>query len=233
MARLPRLVVPHQAHHIVQRGHDGLTIFREEDDFQSFLKWLREAARQFRVSIHAYVLMPDHLHLLASPQDEIGIARMMQWVGRQYVPYFNARYGRRGTLWQGRYRAVVLDAETYLLAYCRYIELNPVRANLVVSPSEYQWSSFGHHAGIAADPLITDHAVYWSLGNTPFEREAAYRQYVEQGIAAAEVEVLSTATMRGWPLGPEAFRAGLAKQLQRRVEPARPGRPAKRAVVTG
>jgi putative transposase len=231
MARLPRLVVPNQPHHLIQRGHDGLSIFRDDQDFQAFLNYLREAARQFRVAIHAYVLMPDHLHLLATPADESGLARMMQWVGRQYVPYFNARYGRRGTLWQGRYRGAVLEAGAYLLLCSRYIELNPVRAQLVGNPGEYRWSSYAHHAGIRPDPLVTDHAMYWALGNTPFDREAAYRALIEHPLSATQTAALTEATLKGWPFGSAHFTAALARQLGRRASPARRGRPRKRSAA--
>lgn len=227
MARLARLVVPHQPHHIIQRGHDGSSVFRDEQDFRSFLAWLRESARQFRVAVHAYVLMPDHLHLLATPQDETGLARMMQWVGRQYVPYFNARHGREGTLWQGRYRAVVLEPGRYLLACSRYVELHPVRAGLALNPAEYPWSSCAHHLGMRVDPVITDHVDYWGLGNTPFDREAAYRAWLEQGASEAEVRMFSEATRRGWPLGSDQYKNALARQLGRRVAPAARGRPRK------
>lgn len=227
MARLPRLVVPNQPHHIIQSGIDRQPIFRDADDHVAFLRWLRDAARQFKVAVHAYVLMPNHLHLLASPADATGLARMMQWVGRHYVPYFNAKYRRTGTLWQGRYRATVLDAEHYLMACSRYIESNPVRAGLATTPADYPWSSFAHHAGSKPDPLITDHAVYWALGNTPFAREAAYQQLMAQPPGADEVELLTDAAWKGWALGSDQFKAALAKQASRRVTPAKRGRPAK------
>lgn len=229
MARLPRLVVPHQPHHIIQRGVDRQAVFRDAEDFGNFLRWLREAAKQFKVAIHAYVLMPNHLHLLATPSDDTGLARMMQWIGRHYVPYFNAKYQRAGTLWQGRYRATVIDSEQYFLVCSKYIELNPVRAGLVANAGDYPWSSFSHHIGAKPDPLITDHALYWALGNTPFDREAAYRELLESALAAEEVAALSEATLKGWPLGSEKFKNALAKQVQRRVAPAKRGRPAKAA----
>jgi putative transposase len=227
MARLPRLVVPNQPHHILQSGNDRQAIFRDANDSMAFLGWLREAARQFKVAIHAYVLMPTHLHLLASPSDSTGLARMMQWVGRHYVPYFNARYQRVGTLWQGRYKATVIDSEQYFLICSRYIELHPVRAGIVVNPAEYPWSSFAHHVGSRSDPLITDHPLYWALGNTPFDREAAYKTLMDQGLTPAQVGVLNEATLTGWPLGSDKFKALLAKQVKRRVSPAKRGRPAK------
>ena len=231
MARLPRLVVPNQPHHLIQSGIDRQAIFRAPEDYSAFLGWLREAARQFKVAIHAYVLMPNHLHLLASPADATGLGRMMQWVGRHYVPYFNAKYQRVGTLWQGRYRATVIDAEKYFLPCSRYIELNPVRSGLADAPSEYPWSSFAHHTGARSDPLITDHLIYWGLGNTPFEREAAYQKIMEHSPADEEVNLLTESVLKGWALGSEKFKSALEKQAKRRVSPARRGRPPKSKLV--
>lgn len=231
MARLPRLVVPHQPHHVIQRGIDRQPVFRDAADHAAFLKWLREAARQFRVAIHAYVLLPDHLQLLVSPFDDVGLGRMMQWVGRHYVPYFNQKYGRVGTLWQGRYRATVIEAEPYLLACSSYIELAPVRDGVVASAAEYAWSSCEHHVGLTQDPLITDHARYWALGNTPFDREAAYRELLEQALAATEIHEISAAVEKGWVLGSEKFKMRLQKDSGRRVAPARRGRPVKKTRV--
>lgn len=232
MARLPRLVIPHQPHHIIQRGNDRQLIFRDTDDHSVFLNWLREASRQFKVAIHAYVLMPNHLHLLASPSEQEGLGRMMQWVGRYYVPYFNHKYGRVGTLWQGRYKATVIDSERYFMTCSRYIELNPVRAGIVSSPADYSWSSYMHHVGAKSDPLITDHSLYWALGNTPFDREAAYKNLVEQALTTEEINALSEATLKGWALGSEKFKAQIEKQANRRVSPAKRGRPFKQKPTT-
>lgn len=227
MARLPRLVVPNYPHHIIQSGNDRQPIFRDAEDYAAFLRWLRDAARQFKVAVHAYVLMPTRLHLLASPADEAGLGKMMQWVGRHYVPYFNGKYQRTGTLWQGRYRAVVIDSEQYFLLCSLYIESNPVQAGLVTVPEDYHWSSISHHIGLKSDPLITDHPVFWALGNTPFDREASYKALLDQGITAREAEALAEATWKGWPLGSDRFKALLEKQVNRRVAPAKRGRPRK------
>lgn len=231
MARLPRLVVPHQAHHIIQRCHDGLSVFRDSEDYCAFLDWLKEGAKRFHVAIHAYVLMPDHVHLLATPADADGLARMMQWVGRYYVPYYNQRYLRSGTLWQGRYRATVLHAEQYLLLCSRYLEFNPVRNGLVASASDYQWSSYLHHVGSRPDPLITDHPLYWALGNTPFDREIAYQTLAEQPLAQSEINAISEATLKGWALGGDDYKVGLEKSVRRRVSPAKRGRPEKKRAM--
>lgn len=229
MARLPRLVVPGQPHHVIQRGNDRRLTFRDDSDYEAFLGWLGSAARQFKVAIHAYVLMPNHLHLLVTPTDDSGLGRMMQWVGRYYVPYFNQKYDRAGTLWQGRYKTTVIDSERYFLTCSRYIELNPVRAGMLADPDKYRWSSYSHHVGGAANPLITDHALYWALGNTPFAREAAYRELAQQALATDEIRALSEATLKGWALGSDQFKSHLERQTERRVRPARRGRPPKLA----
>jgi putative transposase len=225
MARLPRLVVPHQPHYIAQAGNGYQPIFLDTEDYVSFLGWLREAARQFKVAIHAYTLLPDRIALLVSPADATGLGRMMQWIGRHYVPYFNVKYQRTGTLWQGRYKATVIDASQYLLLCSSFIELDSVRSGLASNPADYPWSSCAHHVGSKPDALITDHPIYWALGNTPFDRELAYRALLDHGLTASEVETLSEATRKGWPLGSEKFKEALARQLSRRVSPAKRGRP--------
>ncbi|HJU71125.1 MAG TPA: transposase [Paucimonas sp.] len=229
MARLPRLVVPSQPHHVIQRGNNRQVIFRDEEDHIVFLQWLREAAKAFKVAIHAYVLMPNHLHLLASPSDAIGLGRMMQWVGRHYVPYFNQKYARTGTLWEGRFKAIVIDSEQYFFICSQYIELNPVRAGIAVKAGDYPWSSYTHHVGAAPDSLITEHALYWALGNTPFEREAAYRQLFDMALRTEEISALNEATLKGWVLGSEKFIRYLEKHTNRRVVPGKRGRPHKQS----
>lgn len=227
MARLPRLVVPNHPHHVIQSGIDKQAIFRDSDDYTAFLGWLKEASRQFKVAIHAYVLLPSHLHLLVSPSDGAGLGKMMQLVGRHYVPYFNSKYQRAGTLWQGRYRATVIESDQYFLLCSRYIESHPVRAGLVAAAEDYPWSSIAHHIGVRPDPLIIDHSIFWALGNTPFDREASYKAMLELGLSQREVEALTEATLKGWALGSDRFKALLAKQVNRRVVPAKRGRPRK------
>lgn len=226
MARLPRLVVPHFPHHLIQTGNDSQVVFRDEEDHERFRAWLREAAQQFKVAVHAYVLMPNHFQLLTTPEDESGLARMTQWIGRQYVPYYNRKYQRAGTLWQGRYRATVIDPEDCFMRSMRYIELEPVRAGIVSDPADFKWSSYTHHAGLQFDPLIKDHAGYWKLGNTPFEREAAYRNLAERPLSGTELTAIKSAVHAGWALGTETFKRTIEKKIARRVEPGKKGRPA-------
>jgi putative transposase len=227
MARQPRLVLPDQPHHVLQRGNDNQPIFRDDDDHRRFLEFLRESAKFYRVAIHAYVLMPNHVHLLATPADEDGLAAMMQKVGRLYVPWFNNKYGRSGTLFQGRFRTSVIDANAYFLACVRYIELNPQRNQLAFDPLEYPWSSYAHHAGVRPDPLITDHAKYWELGNTPFQREAAYIELAQQGMSGQELEAINAAVLKGAPLGSHAFMLELERKTKRQILPPKRGRPFK------
>jgi putative transposase len=232
MARLPRLVVPHQPHHVIQRGNDGQLMIRDEADYAAFLGWLREAAKQFKVAIHAYALLPNQFDLLITPSDSTGLGRLMQWVGRYYVPYFNRKYNRSGTLWQGRYKAAVIDAERYFMTCSRYIEFIPVQLGIATSPADYEWSSYAHHTGARLDPLVTDHPLYWALGNTPFDREIAYKSLSEQTLTADEIHLLRDMTPKGWALGSEKFKANLAKNAGRRVSPAKRGRPPKHKSIS-
>jgi putative transposase len=227
MARQPRLVLPNQPHHILQRGNDNQIIFRDDEDHQRFHDWLRESAKFYHVAIHAYVLMPNHLHLLATPSDEEGLAAMMQKVGRLYVPWFNNKYGRSGTLFQGRFRTSVIDPDAYFLACILYIELNPLRSQLAFDPLDYPWSSYAHHAGVRPDPLITDHVKYWQLGNTPFQREAAFIELAQQGMSGQELDTINAALLKGAPLGSHQFKVELEHKTKRQILPAKRGRPFK------
>jgi len=227
MARQPRLILPHQPHHLVQRGNDNVVIFRDDEDYTRFLGWLKEAAKFYRVAIHAYVLLRDQLQLLATPADEDGLALMMQKVGRLYVPWFNAKHGRSGTLFGGRFRTSIIDPAQYFLACMRYIELHPVRLQQASDAAGYPWSSHAHHAGVRADALITDHAKFWELGNTPFQREAAYIALAQQGLSMDELDTIDAAVLKGGTLGSHAFKAALEKKTQRQILPAKRGRPFK------
>lgn len=227
MARLPRLTAPGLPHHLIQRGNNRQSIFVDEFDCLRYLGDLIELADLHGLAIHAYVLMPNHVHLLATPPEEETLARVMQALGRRYVRWFNSRHRRTGTLWEGRFRSTVVETDRYLLACMRYVEMNPVRAALVDDPAAYRWSSHRHQLGQAADPLITEHAVYWALGNTPFERQLAYRRLFEQGPSEGEVDAIRRATQRGWVLGAVGFVEEIATKAGRRASPLQRGRPRK------
>ena len=225
MARLPRLTVTGYPQHVILRGNNRQDIFRNTADYQRMLDLIEQHSRELGVEIHAYVLMTNHLHLLLTPQKDQALPKMMQAVGRSYVQTFNKVHGRTGTLWEGRYRSTLIQTERYLLACMAYIDLNPVRAHMVAEPDDYIWSSYSHYVGRRNDRLITPHALYWGLGNTPFAREAAYAEMVHAGIQADQQRALTDATLSGWALGDAQFIAGLKLQTPRRLSKDKAGRP--------
>lgn len=225
MARLPRLTVPGYPHHIVQRGNNRQPIFTDRADYELLLDLLAEHARTQRVALHAYVLMSNHFHLLATPDTQEGVPALMQAVGRSYVRQFNRRHGRTGTLWEGRYRSTLIQAERYLLACMVYIDLNPVRAGMVADPAAYPWSSHAHYAGRRVDRLVTPHGLWWELGNTPFAREAAYAELVRTGLSDAQQRALTDSVLGGWALGEADYVADLQARTARRLVRSKAGRP--------
>ena len=225
MARLPRLTLPGYPHHIIQRGNNRQAIVATVADYRTLLDLLEENAKKFDVAVHAYVLMSNHFHLLATPRTVDGLPQMMQAVGRRYVRYFNDSQHRSGTLWEGRYKSTLIQTERYLLACMAYIDLNPVRAGLVAQARDYPWSSHCHYTGQHSDKLITPHPLIWELGNTPFAREAAYAELVQSGLSSVQQTTLTDATLRGWALGDPDFVADLQKRTQRRVSQISAGRP--------
>lgn len=225
MARLPRLLLAGYPLHVMVRGNNRQAVFGHDDDRQQYLSWLRDAAREYEVAVHAYVLMDNHVHLLVTPTTVAGLSRMMQSMGRRYTQYFNQQYLRTGTLWEGRFKSCLIEADNYLLACARYIELNPVRAGLVMQPEDYLWSSYAHHAGLVVQSWLTDHPLYWGLGNTPFERQSAWRNLLAEGMADKEVQMLTAGVQKGWALGQETFLIQLAEQGARRPSALPKGRP--------
>lgn len=229
MARLPRLSAPGHPHHVIQRGNNRQEVFRDTADCERYLGLLAELAQAHNVAIHAFVLMLNHVHLLLTPADGMAMSRMMQALGRRYVLWFNRRHARTGTLWEGRFRASVVESERYLFACSRYIEMNPVRAGLVADPADYRWSSFAHHVGLRPEPLISEHPLVWSLGNTPYERQAAYRRLFDQPFEASETQRIRSAIQGGWAIGDAQFASMIGDLAQRRALPSQSGRPRKKA----
>ena len=228
MARLPRLSVPGYPHHVVQRGNNRQPVFLSDTDRQVFLGLLRDSAARNAVAVHAYVLMENHFHLLVTPSLGDSLGRFMQALGRAYVRYFNDMHGRTGTLWEGRYRAAVLQAETFLLPCMALLDLNPVRSGLVAHPQDYVWSSHGHYAGMRVDKCLTPHAIVWGLGNTPFARESRYCELVQQGVPAQQQTAMVDSALAGWALGSAEFVGRLQQTVPRRLSKASPGRPPRR-----
>jgi putative transposase len=225
MPRLGRYFLPDQPQHVIQRGNDRQAVFFSDEDREAYLAWLLEAARKHGCAIHAYVLMTNHVHLLATPARADSLPRMMQSLGRRYVRYLNDAHRRTGTLWEGRYRAAPIDSDRYLMLCARYIELNPVRARMVRHPRDYRWSSYRANALGAADALVTPHALYLSLGRGKAERQASYRELFREKLTDEFIADLRLATNGGWALGDDAFKRRIAKRAKRRAEPLPRGRP--------
>ncbi len=218
MARLPRFIIPGQPQHVIQRGNNRQVIFRTNDDYQFYLDKLSAAANQHQCDIHAYVLMTNHVHLLVTPHTKEGIGKMMQMLGRYYVQYFNYRYKRTGTLWEGRYKATLIDTENYLLTCMRYIELNPVRAkNMAANPADYPWTSYHYNALGQQDKLVTAHREYKRLDKTKANRQLAYRQLFKTRIPATTLKAIRESTNKAWVLGGDKFKRRIEKKLHRQV----------------
>lgn len=230
MARLPRYVIPGQPQHIIQRGNNRQVIFAADADYQFFRDAVVEAAGRFGLAIHAYVWMTNHIHLLATPTDADSISKTFQSAGRKYVQYFNYTYRRSGTIWEGRYRATVVDSERYMLSIMRYIELNPVRAGMVAHPRDYRWSSHRRYAYGESGPNLNwliEPDQYLNIDRTEEARRQAYRALFKSEIDADEIATIRQTTQKGWALGDDRFKEMIERLGMRRAAPAARGRPRK------
>ena len=218
MARLPRNVVPGQALHIIQRGNNRQAVFFADADFRFYHECLYKAAAEHWCSVHAYVFMTNHVHLLMTPLTASGPAKFMQSVGRRYVRYVNAAYRRSGTLWEGRYKSAIIDSEQYLLTCSRYIELNPVRAGMVSHPGDYCWSSYRANAIGAPDALIEPHEIYNRLGASESEKRRFYAELFCGHFDDNTLREIRSTAAAGAVLGNNRFRDEIAATLARRVD---------------
>ncbi|MDE2081842.1 MAG: transposase [Burkholderiales bacterium] len=219
MARLPRLVLAGQAHLVVQRGHGAQAVFADEQDRAAYLAALHEAARAEQVTLHAWALLDGEVLLLATPGQGPALGRMVQAIGRRYVSAYNRRHGHKGTLWDGRFRCAVVEPGDLRLAALRWVDGRSPEPGL---------TSASHRTGGARAPALVDPPEVWALGNTPFEREAAYRTLLAQGLPPATSQALQRAAFGGWALGSDAFMRGLAVTAARPTQPRPRGRPRKR-----
>lgn len=225
MARLPRLALAGELHQLALRGHNGAAVFVNDSDRADFLSMLRQAAQELGVAVHAYVLVDAEVRLLATPARDGSLGRLMQSLGRRYVLSFNRRHGRRGTLWEGRFRSSIVDAADWLFDATVLVEDLPVRSGLVAAAGDWPWSSAAHHLGRRPDPLVTEHGAYWRLGNTPFERELAHARMLAMGVQAARAAALDSALQKGHAVGEGAFLAKLRERTPRPLTARTRGRP--------
>jgi putative transposase len=231
MARLARLSIGGYPHVVLQRA-GARPLFADDADAERLLAAVREAMQDAQVALHGYSMLPQAMWLLVTPADGRALGVALQAIGRRYVRAYHARHGGRGALFESRYRAAIVEPDAHFLGALQYVETQPVRAGLALSAEDYRWTSFRQHAGFAADTALQDHSLYWALGNTPFERQAAYRSVVQAGLAPAEIDRIDRALAGGWVVGSDAFLRHIAPHCARRPAPARAGRPRRTAAAT-
>ncbi|EAR21680.1 transposase [Nitrococcus mobilis] len=229
MPRRPRVTLAGVPLHLIQRGNNRQACFFAEEDYRAYLGWLEEYARASACAIHAYVLMTNHVHLLLTPRASGGASELMKRLGQRYVQYVNRTTGRSGTLWEGRFRSCLTQEEGYVLSCYRYIELNPVRANMVRHPGEYPWSSYRANAQGELSTLLTPHRLYTALGNNAEARQAAYRELFRYQLDPGTVDEIRAATNGNFALGSSQFQAQVTAALGRRVTRGKSGRPQKQS----
>lgn len=229
MARLARLAVAGHAHLVLLRGHSGLPVFHDDLDRAAFMAALTSACRAEGLALHAFALLPDHVWLLGTPQRAPALGRTMQVLGRRFSAGFNRRHQRRGSVWDGRFRSSVLEGGSRLLEAMVFVEQAPLRAGHAAAALAAGWSSARQHVGLESEYSLTDDPAYWSLGNTPFDRCAAYRALLEEPLNDEQARGIAAAVQRGWPVGSRAFLDSLRSRLDRPLEPRPRGRPRKTA----
>lgn len=225
MPRKPRFFVADIPNHVIQRGNNREAVFLEDEDYQTYKNILHESAVSSGVLIHSYVLMTNHIHILATADTDKGISLMMQKTGRFYVPYFNHKYGRTGTLWDGRFKSSLVDSDFYVLACMRYIEMNPVRAKMADSPQDYKWSSYGFNAFDSVDRLLSPHASYLGLSRVKKHRRSKYIDLFSEHLDTKVLSAIRNCAQTGTPLGGSKFIKQIEDKLMVKVGYSKRGRP--------
>ena len=227
MPRKPRFDLTDVPQHVIQRGNNRQPCFYTEPDYRAYIEYLCHACERHDCRVHAYVLMTNHVHLLVTQSRLRGLSGMMQSLGRRYVKYVNDSYRRTGTLWEGRYKASLVSTDGYMLVCSRYIELNPVRAGMVAHPGDYPWSSYGHNAEGASDPLVSEHGTYMALARNPETRRFRYRELFRSDLDPNVVDEIRRSANADLVFGNERFKDEIEQALKRRTRVGQPGRPKK------
>lgn len=227
MPREARIVLPGVTHHIIQRSQSGLPCFRSDQDFQIYLSWLDEYRERAQCHIHSYVLMPDHVHLLVTPERLWSMGELMRRTGQRYAQYFNRKYQRSGALWEGRYRSCIACEPGYILSCYRYIEMNPVRKGLCAQPGDYPWTSYRTNALGEDNPMLERDDAYDSLGDSNPERQRAYRTLFTEQPAAVVEQQLRRTTSANRAYASAILCGNLEQRMDKRVSMGQPGRPRK------
>lgn len=227
MARKARLIIPGVPLHVMVKGLPNLAIFPNDESKLTYLAWLRDAAREYQLAIHAYVLLPTQLNLLVTPKSTESLSRTMQSLGRRYTQYFNQHHQKEGSIWAGRYKSSIVDPQNYLLNCQKFIELMPVVEGLVTKPEDYLWSSYRIHVGKEPNYGLTDAPSFWNLGNTPFERQMNWKNFIDEGLTAKETEVITHSISSQGITGTSDFLTSASTKVLTYVAPKRRGRPKK------
>ncbi len=227
MPRRARNYLPGFPYHIVQRGNNREACFIEPENYQYYLELWRQLSKRYGVRVHAYCLMTNHIHILATPEAKHSLSDTMKVVGSRYAQYINLKYRRTGTLWEGRHRSSLIQSDRYLLRCYRYIELNPVRAGMVSRPEEYRWSSYGVN-GWSDASWLSPHDEYLQLGGTADERARAYRELFRYQLSEQDLHLIRKAAHYCQPVGDDRFRAQIETQYGITLGNMKRGRPRRR-----
>ena len=228
MPRSSRIVLPGYPHHVIQKGHNQMPVFAEETDYRFYISALAEWKSRLGCRVYGFCLMTNHVHLIIDPGEEgANLGRLIQRVACRYTRRVNRLEGRSGTVWNGRFKSSPIDTDPYLMACCRYVDLNPVRARIVADPGEYPWSSCGHRIGRARWPWLDDHPFHLSLGATTAERWTRYHDWLKASIPEGEWELIKTAARRGQLTGDIRFQQIVERRTGRRIILRGQGRPEK------
>jgi putative transposase len=233
MPRAPRLELPNVPMHVTQRGVNRCALFIDDEDRHHFRHLMNKACQEAGVALHAFVLMDNHVHLLLCASESGAVSHVMRSAGQVYVQAFNARHRRTGTLFQGRFKSCLVDSEPYVLNVIRYIELNPVRAHLVLGAEDWRWSSVHSHVRSARDPLVTPHPLYLAMGIDRCEGETAYRRWLSAGISEDELSQIRQSLTQERSLGDERFRQMVERALNRPASCRPSGRPRSSSLEDG
>lgn len=225
MARLRRVSPIGVPVHVIQRGNAKQDCFKDDEDREKYLSIFSDAKDKYKVDVHAWVLMSNHVHFLCTPLMENALSQMMQSVGRFYVRYFNKKYDRTGTLWEGRFKSCLVDSELYVLELYRYIELNPVRAGMVEDVVDYRWSSYSVNRLGNVDNFIKHHDCYLSLADNQTDRSKEYIKFINEQMEETNLISIRSSINKGLILGSDEFGTFIEKHTGMRVTPRSPGRP--------
>ncbi|MHB1695659.1 MAG: transposase [bacterium] len=229
MPRTKRVILPEFPHHIVQRGHNRQIIFAQKEDFFRYIENIKELKVEFNIKIFAYCLMTNHIHLLMQPgKDVLKLPLFMKKISGRTTRYFNLLEGRSGTLWESRYKSSPVQKDEYLLACCRYIELNPVRAGITENPGAYPWSSYIARTGGDGKDWLDLDPVFLGLGETEAKRLENYQKFIQDNVAPEELKFIRESIKRGQLTGNSKFEEAVEQIIGRRIERRAQGRPFKK-----